>query len=136
MKSISQESNSMARDFHSFVLDSKKNTVTGADGPGGVPLKNQCSNFTRYVKFELEAYNVICRCNIDAMDTEGKPTMICLATQHNYAKSHGSKLSWKKALDVKFAAVKTSLIDNNRFQFARWGIETVVSNAETVVLGF
>jgi len=136
MRSISEEAKGMSRDFHLFALDTKGKSQVGADGPGSRPLANECSNLTRYMKFELQGYNVICRCGIDAVDKEGKATMICCATQHNPAKSHGSKLGWKKNLDVKFAAVKTSLIDNNKFQFARWGIECVLSDIQTVVLGF
>jgi hypothetical protein len=115
-------------------LDPKKEAKTGKDSAGRT-LEHECSTISQYNRYELADYTVICRCSYDAVDEGGDPVIVATATQHNPSKSYNN-LAWNKDLDVKFAAAKTAVTNNNKFQFARWGIEMILSGAQSIVLGF
>jgi len=134
MNNISAEAEVMDRSFFHFTLDPKKQPYTGTESAGR-PLESECSTISRYMKYELKDYSVICRCRFDAVDADGDPVIVGTATQHNPSKSY-DKTSWNKDLDVKFAATKTSVSRSNSFQFARWGIEMILAGAQSLVLGF
>jgi len=134
MQTISQESEVMDRSFFHFTLDPKKEAHVGADSAGR-PLESENSTICRYNRYELSNYTVICRCSFDAIDEKGDPVIVATATQHHPSKSYNN-LAWNKDLDVKFAAAKTAVINNNKFQFARWGIEMILAGAQSIVLGF
>lgn len=134
MNGCAEEAKLMDNSFFYFTLDPKKETHSGADSAGR-PLEQECSSISRYMKYELSDYTVICRCGFDAINDKGEPVIVGTATQHNPSKSYNT-LSWNKDLDVKFAAAKTAVSNNHKFQFARWGIKMILSGAQELVLGF
>lgn len=134
MENIRDEATVMDRSFFHFCLDPKKEAKTGKDSAGRT-LEHECSTISQYNRYELADYTVVCRCSYDAVDEDGDPVMVATATQHNPSKSYNN-LAWNKDLDVKFAAAKTAVTNNNKFQFARWGIEMILGGAQSIVLGF
>ena len=100
MNNISAEAEVMDRSFFHLTLDPKKvifalqysksfflreQPYTGAESAGR-SLESECSTISRYMKYELKDYSVICRCRFDAVDADGDPVIVGTATQHNPSK--------------------------------------------------
>lgn len=135
LKVISKEALKLKGKFKDFVLDKKRDPITGPDGSSPFPRKGMNSTALRYKKFDLLNYSVICRCRFDAYDDERNASMIFTTTQHNPRETKNT-LNWSEEIERKFGAVKTTDVNNNFFRYRRWAVETMLVKAKTVLIGF
>lgn len=135
LKAISKEALTLKLRFKDFVLDKKRDPITGPDGTSPFPKKGMSSTALRYKKFELLNYSVICRCRFDAYDDNREPVMIFTSSQHNPRETKNA-VNWSEEIERKFGAVKTTDVNNNFFRYKRWAVEAMLVKAKKVSLGF
>jgi len=107
--------------------------------PAEHPGKAPASVAYRYRKWALGEDGLIVRSVINAADVPRRRLLTTFALtewDHKDARAVSGSLPWRASLDTRKGQVTSSEIRNNNAKFARWMIQTMLSGADEMRVGF